>query len=170
MTIMELRKATSGELDAIMRILAEAREAQRAQGFVQWEDGYPPVSTVMADMERGEAYVLADRGKIAGYAAIAAGDVEYDRLRHIWRTDCEEYAAIHRVALADSHRGRGLSCVFLLLIEREVRRRGIMSVRIDTGVENKAMQRILEKCGYTGLGVRDFVWGRRLAYEKRLQP
>ena len=166
---MKLRKAILSDLDTIMRILSEAREAQRAQGFVQWQDGYPASSTIVSDIERGDAYMLIDDGNAAGYVAIAEGDSEYDRLRHIWQMKGNRYCVAHRLGLADSHRGRKISGRFFSLIEAKIVRRGTRLIRIDTGLPNKAMQHILEKRGYTRLGTHEFVWGERLAYEKLLE-
>lgn len=74
----------------------------------------------------------------------------------------------HRIALSDDYRGRNLSAVLFDLAESCVKSLSISLIRIDTGLENKPMQRVLEKRGYTCLGRCDFIWGPRLAYEKAL--
>ena len=152
----------------IMRILGEARLAQRAMGFMQWGDGYPPESAVVADIESGHGYLLKDDDDVsAGYVAISYSDREYDRLDHIW-IEKGDYGVAHRIAIADSHRGKGVATRLFDLFEQEIAATGRRIVRIDTGVENRPMQHILDKRGYRSLGVHTFVWGERLAYEKNL--
>lgn len=164
---MELIKARHEDLPEIMRILGEARMAQRRAGFKQWADGYPPASAVISDIEAGSGYLLTDYDTIAGYVAVSFSDKEYDRLDEIWNIK-GSYGVAHRIAIADSHRGKGISKVLFDLFEKKIADAGADIVRIDTGVENRPMQHILENRGYTNLGAFDFVWGERLAYEKPL--
>lgn len=164
---MELRKATVGDINNIMQVFEEARQAQRSAGFRQWEDGYPSIEVLKSDIDHNIGYVLDDNGKTAGYVAIGLNDAEYDRHPELWDVD-KTYVVFHRIALSDEYRGKGFSSVLFDLAEAEGRRLGVGSVRIDTGLQNKAMQFILAKRNYTNLQACDFVWGRRLAYEKPL--
>ena len=165
---MNLIKATSEDVEDVMRIFAQARQAQRAAGFRQWEDGYPSVDVLTKDIGNSRGFVLDDDGQAAGYVAIATSDEEYDRHPELW-TGARKYAVFHRIALPDDYRGRGLSGELFDLAESYAMRLGADCVRIDTGLENKPMQHILAKRGYTALGRCDFVWGPRLAYEKPLR-
>ena len=155
------------DINEVMRIFAQARQAQRSAGFRQWEDGYPSIEVLKSDIDHNIGYVLDDNGKTAGYVAIGPNDVEYDRHPELWDID-KTYVVFHRIALSDEYRGKGFSSVLFDLAEAEGRRLGVGSVRIDTGLKNKAMQFILAKRNYTNLQACDFVWGRRLAYEKPL--
>lgn len=164
---MNLRKATYEDIEDVMRIFAQARQAQRAAGFRQWEDSYPSVDILTADIGNSRGYVLDDDGQAAGYVAIATSDEEYDRHPELWDV-ARKYAVFHRIALSDDYRGRGVSGELFDLAESYAMRIGADCIRIDTGLENKPMQHILAKRGYTALGRCDFVWGPRLAYEKPL--
>lgn len=152
----------------MMRIFAQARQAQRAAGFRQWEDGYPSSDVLTADIGNSRGFVLDDDGQAAGYVAIATSDEEYDRHPELWDV-ARKYAVFHRIALSDDYRGRGVSGELFDLAESYALGLGADYVRIDTGLENKPMQHILAKRRYTGLGRCDFVWGPRLAYEKPLR-
>lgn len=164
---MRLRKATTEDIAVVMLIFEQARRAQRRAGFRQWEDGYPPVEKVESDISAGAGYILDDDSITAGYIAIAMGDEEYDRHPKLWMAD-GPYAVFHRIAISDAYRGRGVSSKLFDLAEDLARRNGTESIRIDTGVDNRPMQHILKKRGYNLCGECDFVWGLRLAYEKRL--
>lgn len=119
-------------------------------------------------MQAERGYMILVDGTPAGYVMInTAGDAEYDRLGHIWKTQ-GTYAAVHRIVFSDAFRGLGLGKKLIETIEERCMQLRVESVRFDTGAENTAMQRVLEKTGYTNLGSYDFVWGPRLAYEKPL--
>lgn len=165
---MNLRKATYEDIEDVMWIFAQARQAQRAAGFRQWEDGYPSADVLTADIGNSRGFVLDDGGQAPGYVAIATSDEEYDRHPDLWDV-ARKYAVFHRIALSDDYRGRGVSGELFDLAESYAMRLGADCVRIDTGLENKPMQHILAKRGYTALGRCNFVWGPRLAYEKPLR-
>lgn len=164
---MDLRKATIEDVSEVMRVFAQARRAQRLAGFRQWEDGYPSTDVLMSDINSAIGFILDDSGKTAGYVAIASDDREYNRYPELWNID-KTYAVFHRIALSDDYRGRKLSGELFDLAESQAIQTGADFVRIDTGLENRPMQHILSKRGYINLGCCDFVWGKRLAYEKPL--
>lgn len=164
---MDLRKATIEDVSEVMRVFAQARRAQRLAGFRQWEDGYPSVDVLMSDINSAIGFILDDSGKTAGYVAITSDDKEYNRHPELWDLD-KTYAVFHRIALSDDYRGRKLSGKLFDLAEFQAIQTGADFVRIDTGLENKPMQHILSKRGYVNLGSCDFIWGKRLAYEKPL--
>lgn len=164
---MNLRKATIEDVSDVMRVFAQARRAQRLAGFRQWEDGYPSTDVLMSDINNAIGFILDDSGKTVGYVAIASDDREYNRHPELWNID-KTYAVFHRIALSDDYRGRKLSGELFDLAESQAIQTGADFVRIDTGLENRPMQHILSKRGYINLGCCDFVWGKRLAYEKPL--
>lgn len=164
-----LRKATATDIPAIMLIMEQARAAQRALGFRQWDDGYPPQSQLEEEISAGRGFVL-DGDAICAYAAIVADDPEYSDLRNVMTSPGESYAVIHRLAIGDAYRGRGIARRFLASLEEEMLRRGILWSRADTGLENHPMQKALAATGHRLLCRHNFVWGPRLVYEKSLRP
>lgn len=164
---MDLRKAEGGDVGAIMLVMAQARQAQRRAGFRQWEDNYPSVDIIEADIANGTGYVLDADGDVAGYVAIAFNDSEYDRHGDLWDTEVN-YAVLHRIAIGGKYRGKGMSRILFDLSKSFIESKGVRHVRIDTGVDNLPMQHILSARKYKCLGECDFVWGIRLAYEKIL--
>ena len=172
---MELRKATLSDIDRIMPILDDARAFQRSMGFRQWEDGYPDRDTGLADIASGNARVLVDSDRapdadahILGYCLLAIGDPAYDCLNHSWLYP-GPYGVIHRLALSSASRGRKLARLFIDLIERDYLRRGIHSLRVDTGAENLIMRHLLLSHGFHPHGLLHFPWGPRLTFEKHLR-
>ena len=146
----------------------QGRLFQNSLGFVQWKPGYPSFELFLEDSSLRRGFVISENGTHIGYVVIdMQGDREYDRLSHIWKLT-GRYAVVHRMVFSDQVRGKGQAGVLLGLIENMVREEGIGVVRFDTGVKNLPMQRLLEKAGYVNLGVFDFIWGERYAYEKQL--
>ena len=165
---MEIAEATLDQVPVILKIMEEARMFQRSMGFRQWDDNYPPASTIENDIALRQGFVFIIDGKVAAYACIAMGDPEYERMSHIWQHKLPKYAALHRIAIADEFQGKGLGAEMFSLMEQNVKDRGVNLVRLETGVPNKVMQRILTKREYTNLGVHVFSWGERVAFEKLL--
>ena len=106
--------------------------------------------------------------QIVGYAVLPIGDSAYDSMINTWIYE-GRYGVVHRLALNDYIRGKGYSSILFELIEDYFNSQGIYLIRIDTGEENKVMQRIMDSCGYQTRGVRTFPWGKRIAYEKNLK-
>lgn len=166
--MMCLQKASLADMPAIMHIMAQARTAQRALGFRQWDDGYPPESQLEEEISAGRGFVLEDGDTVCAYAAIVADDPEYADLQSVMTSYGESYAVIHRLAISDAYRGRGVARRLLALLEEEMLSRGILWSLADTGLENLPMQKALAATGYRLLCRHTFVWGPRLVYEKSL--
>lgn len=184
---LSLATATAADIPAILAICDQARAHQRKLGFAQWEDGYPSRDVIAADIAASRAYLIVEEpdglppcdasaghradestGSPVGYVVIdPAGDPGYDSLPDTWHT-ATPYAAVHRLALGDAVRGRHLAAHVMRLIEHRAATLGSRAIRLDTGPDNLPMQRLLATLAYTPLGLRQFPWGPRLAYEKFL--
>ncbi len=165
---INLRNAEASDISIIMEILADGRSVQRAAGFRQWEDGYPPREAVAVDVEARRGYLFEVDGRPAGYACIMVDDPDYAPVAHCFRLQ-GPFAVIHRMAMAHTFCGKGFARLFFALLEAEVRRLGVEIVRVDTAYENKTMQHLMDSLGYDCLGHTDYCWGPRLTYEKSLE-
>ena len=168
---MYIRKATAGDLDALMPIFDEARKTIGALGIDQWQDGYPRRTDISADIECDRSYCLVlDDNIIGSFAVIDDGEPTYDKIYDgHWLTgdDSRDYIAIHRVAIAVASRGSGASAFMMQYAAELARGIGRKSVRIDTHEGNVVMRRMLEKNGFTYCGVIYLDSGAaRVAYEK----
>lgn len=164
--MITLRPANQTDVAAAMDICSQARAFQRACGNIQWADGYPSEETIARDIAASKGYIAEVDGVPAGYCVIDIdGDAEYDRAPGLWSTD-EPYVAVHRLAMADCARGKGLSAVVFRQVERIVSARGFRVIKVDTGLHNIPMHRLMANLGFTCCGEHTFPWGRRLTYEK----
>ena len=166
--MIKLELATMDELAVYIDILRSARDFQREQGFVQWTDGFPSEELIKGDIENKNGYVLRVDGEAAGYMYIGFdGDAEYPRIVGAWHTG-EKYAVIHRIGIAGGFRGVGLSRAAFDLAGELCRERGFYDLRIDTHEDNKRMQHVLEKNGFSYCGTVMQNGGERMAYDKKL--
>lgn len=164
---MTPKLADLSDIPVILRITDAGRRAQREQGFLQWQDGYPDKAIVESDILLGAGRLLLDGDTPVAYASLIVSDPGYEALGDIWRYS-GPYGVIHRMAVSDAYRGKGVSGIFFDFLEADAADKGIKAIRVDTGRENMVMQHILSRRHYCSHGLHTFPWGPRLAYEKLL--
>lgn len=168
MSEYSFRLAKAEEVNAIWEILQEAIDRRKADGSVQWQDGYPNLQVVAKDIERDAGYVLVDGDRLVGYCALFIDDEPaYDDIQGNWLTD-GSFVVFHRVAVSKDYVGKGVAQQLLLHIESFARNRKTPSLRADTNFDNAAMLRIFEKLNYKYCGEVVFRGGSRKAFEKVL--
>ncbi len=159
---MEIRKARMEDLERLMEIYASARERMRESGNPnQWGTEKPSRASIEEDIERGVSHVLVSDGEIRGVFAFLKGvDPTYGLIEGAWLNE-EPYGTIHRLASDGSVRGVFREC--LNFCEGRA-----ANVRVDTHEDNRIMQHLLEKCGYTKCGIIYLANGEpRWAYHKK---
>lgn len=174
---MRFRKTTENDLPFVSAIFAGARESMRENDIDQWQDGYPTENDIRADIEAGVSYVLCDDdgAVLATCAVIHTGEPTYTVIRGgTWLTDSSDeenagYTVVHRVATARSVRGKGLASRMMIEAALLARKHGKSSLRIDTHKDNKPMQGMLARGGFTYCGEITLKSGdERIAFEKCL--
>jgi GNAT superfamily N-acetyltransferase len=166
---MRIRLAVRDDLAAVMKLLRRVVPLLLAAGNRQWDESYPDESVFERDIARGELWVAEIDGAIAGVIA-ATTDQEPEYAQLDWESE-ETVVVPHRLAVDPAFRGAGVAAALMLKTEEVAAGRGIRVLRVDTGAENEAMQRLLLKLGYEfageiGLSFRPGMCF--LCYEKRL--
>lgn len=166
---MDLRIATFSEAPVIWEILQQAIQQRKRDGSEQWQNGYPSEQTVYDDITNGYGYVLIDNHAVIAYAAIIFGvEPAYNDIEGKWLTN-DDYVAIHRVAVSDAVKGRGMATHLFRMIEELCRQEKMYSIKVDTNFDNSPMLKILDKLSYTYCGEILFGGAPRKAYEKVIQ-
>lgn len=62
---MAYRLALKSDIPQIMKIVDEAQEFIKNQGFNQWQDGYPDEGAFLADISGGCCHVFCEAGRTA---------------------------------------------------------------------------------------------------------
>ena len=144
---MEVRKAKQEDWKEILAIYSRAREYMRQTGNPnQWKDTSPAPRQLTDDIQAGNLYVVVEENCIHGVFALIPGpDPTYKKIDGTWLND-EAYAAIHRVASAGKQKG-------ILSILLQYCAAQYTNLRIDTHHDNRIMQHLLEKHGFTRCGI-----------------
>jgi GNAT superfamily N-acetyltransferase len=162
------RKAIKRDADVIWQILKEAIARRKADGSIQWQDGYPNPEVIAHDIQKGAGYVLSEGGLVVGYVVIMINDEpEYARLNGHWLTN-NDFVVFHRLAIAGSHLGKGLANELFQRIEEYARDWGVQSIKADTNFDNGPMLYLFDKFKYTYCGEVTFRGTPRRAFEKVL--
>lgn len=160
------RKAKKSDIPVIWTILKQAIARRKADGSNQWQDGYPNEEVILSDIKKDAGYVLCDNEKVIGYCSILINDEpEYSNIQGEWITN-GNFVVYHRVAISESHLGKGLAREMLNYIEQFALENGISSIKADTSFDNGAMLALFEKLGYVYCGEVFFRGSARKAYEK----
>ncbi len=163
-----LEPAAMDDAALCMDILNESRQFQRTQGFVQWTDDYPGIDTIRSDIENNNGYLIQADGMAAGYLCLDfTGEPAYARIKGAWHSE-QPYAVIHRLAICAQFREKGLADTAFALVKQRCLDCRTTYLRADTHSENKRMQHILTKNGFTACGIISLRGEERLAYDLKL--
>ena len=163
---MEIRRSTMDDLPVMLKIYERARTFMAENGNPrQWAmNGWPPESLLRQDIVDGNSYVAEEDGEIVatffykygenaepGYEAIEDGE---------WIGE-NTYGVMHRMAVSGTVKGAGKRCLEWVYDQ-------CGHVRGDTHPDNKPMQGVFKKLGYTYCGIIHVVEDNdpRYAYEK----
>lgn len=170
---MEFRKSNISDIDDILIILREAQEYFKSININQWSNGYPAYEDIKRDIDNNSSYVLIEDGRIIATTALClTGESTYDKIYEgEWLTEENTpYGVIHRMAVKASEKGRGIAQIICNFTEDICRENNIYTMRIDTHMKNKSMQRLIEKVGYKYCGNIFLESGiENYAYEKILE-
>ena len=151
------RRAVEADMERILQIIAQVQRQMREAGSQQWQNGYPAREHIAADMRRGYGYVLqrpdaaAPQAVIAYGAVIFDGEAAYRDIEGAWLGE-QAYVVLHRLAVADGEKCRGVATEFFHRTVRLARERGIGSFRDDTKYDNHRMLRLLNREGFNYCG------------------
>lgn len=156
-----IRLATTADLDAILGVYAHARAFMAEHGNpTQWGTTYPTVEIVEADIRLGRLYVDEHDGAVCGVFMFDIGDdPTYSYIEGGAWLDSSPYGVIHRIASNGTVPGTLGRCL-------DFCRGKISHLRIDTHADNRPMQHLLDKMGFTRCGIVYMEDGSpRIAYE-----
>ena len=147
----------------VMKVMDAAKMIMRQSGNMhQWGEGYPSEAVITADMERNGGFVVVDDGMIVGYFAfLPSPEPTYAKIYEgDWLDDERPYHVVHRIASYPYVHGI-FSSIMDFCFSHDP------NIRIDTHRDNKIMQHIIMKHGFTYCGIIYLASGdERLAYQQ----
>ena len=158
-----IREARLTDMDEIMLVMDAAKGIMRQSGNMhQWGEGYPSEAVITTDMEKKGGFVVVDDGMVVGYFAfLQSPEPTYARIYEgKWIDDVQPYHVVHRIAsYPDAHGIFSSIMDFCFSHDR--------NIRIDTHRDNKIMQHIILKHGFTYCGIIYLLSSdERLVYQK----
>ena len=143
---MNIRKAEERDISRITEIYAHARAFMAENGnATQWSGGYPGEDVIRADIAAGTLHVCEREGKVAAvFAFILGEDPCYAVIDGAWHA-ARPYGTIHRIASDGTAKGMA-RFVFDWCAQQ------IDYLRIDTHENNRVMQHLITKSGFTFCG------------------
>ena len=158
-----IREATPTDIPEIMKVVDAAKGIMRQSGNMhQWGEGYPSEAVIAADMERNGGFVVEDEKKIVGYFAfLQSPEPTYAKVYEgKWIDDTLPYHVVHRIASNPDAHGI-FSSIMDFCFSHDT------NIRIDTHRDNKIMQHVIMKQGFSYCGIIYLLSGdERLAYQK----
>ncbi len=159
-----IRNASLNDIDSVLSLYESARRFMRQTGnMTQWTGGYPSREVVLRDIERECLYLCEEDGVLLAVFYFAVeDDPTYAAIYHgAWQNNAP-YAVIHRIAVSEAARGKGVAgFVFDACFEKH------QNLKIDTHKDNLPMQRALEKNGFVRCGIIHLLNGEeRIAFQR----
>jgi len=146
---LSYRSADEGDMEDIMRIVADARASLKRFRVDQWQGEYPTAEAFRADMERGECFVISHGEEIAAFFTLSTREEEcYEDITDGKWTEGLDYCTLHRAAVAAKYRGSGMARFMIKCVEKQCREFSLRCIRVDTHKKNKAMQTLLRESGF----------------------
>ena len=158
---MEIRQTEIKDLETVMKLYADAREFMKANGNeTQWGNTYPERSLIERDIHEGKSYICLEEDKIIATFYFNIGeDPTYKIIEEgAWLNEMP-YAVVHRI-VGSGKKGAASFCLEWCFKQYP-------NIRIDTHRNNKPMQNLLQKKGFTYCGIIHLGDGsERIAYQK----
>ena len=159
--MLRIRKARWADFDRIMEIYRYAQDFMIATGNpTQWGHFNPTPEMIRADIAAGRCHVLFDGQGVHGVFALFTGeDPTYAYIENgRWLND-GPYVTVHRMAGDGQARGIFRGAMDYLRVRAD-------NIRIDTHENNRVMQSLAEKYGFTRCGIIYLANGSpRIAYQ-----
>ena len=161
--------ATTEEATEVTEETRKAREMRETQEALETLESLETREALeMRETQAAKAAAAQAQGNVVAYGAVVFdGEPAYAAIEGAWLTD-GDYVVLHRMAVADGEKGRGVATEFMRRVEAMACGRGTGSMRVDTNFDNRYMLRMLGRLGFVYCGKVRYRSGERLAFEKTL--
>lgn len=148
-----IRDFRLSDRESVLNIWNEGRLSLKKRGISQWQKGdYPGPPAFISDYGNKSGRVVEIDGEtVAVFAFTLSPESSYSTLSG-WLTGDKEYLTIHRSAVKESERGKGIFSSIISWCMEEAKRNGKKSIRIDTHEDNISMINALNKNGFKRIG------------------
>lgn len=147
-----IRKAQISEIDYLTDLVKQCGAHMRANGIVQWLEGYPNRDIIEEDVHEGSVFVLEEDNLIKAMVVLnEKQDAEYQELK--WLTDStSRNLVVHRLATLPNFQGQGLGSKLMQFAEQYAKENSYDSIRLDTFSQNEGNIAYYKKRDYIEIG------------------
>lgn len=153
---INIRKATSGDLDAVARIYEHIHtEEECGHTCIGWQRGiYPERSTAETALSRNDLFVEELDDEIVGTAIL--NQVQVDVYANApWQYDVpdDQIMVMHTLVIDPLAKKCGLGRTFAAFYEQYALDHGCQYLRIDTNARNTNARHFYQKLGYKEIAI-----------------
>ena len=147
------------KVDEAIVVMKEVAEWGRRQGFRVWLDEWLTAEELITDEAQPEHFCV---GKVDG--EIACAFILQDSDAGYWGVrPTNEAVYLHKLCVRRSFAHRDMTKAVVEAIKEECRQRGVKYIRLDTGLDEKAVRKIYLKAGFKIVDIIDYPNGKSLA-------
>lgn len=158
---IQYRKALPEDLEAVCRMVEDAKAVMIQNGIYQWNEYYPVREDFREDIEKGQLYVGVWEAQIAViYVLNEITNPEYENGR--WEHNDQPYRVVHRLCVNPAFQRQGVAGKTLLHVEEQLIHRNIHAIRLDTFSQNPYALKLYANLGYRHVG--DVEWPNGVFY------
>ena len=151
-----IRKATAGDLDAVVRIYDEIHQME--------EDGkattggirgvYPTKAVAEEALKRDDLFVIEKDGEVLGSGIVNKIQVaDYARVQWEHDADPDHVCVLHTLTISPRASRMGLGKQFVDFYEAYALENGCLELRIDTNERNLVARKMYAKRGYKEIAI-----------------
>jgi GNAT superfamily N-acetyltransferase len=138
---LTVETATAADVPATQALIEGARQWLRSRGIDQWQDPVPD-AVLVRDAEQGILFVVRQDEVVVAMVTVSDSDSE------TWGVESSSAVYVHRLAVAQTHRGSRLGQRLLAWVEEGAADRGAVFVRLDCATDNPGLRRFYERQGF----------------------
>lgn len=158
-TIMEKVDIVYNRVEEAISVMKEVAQWGREQGFRVWLDEWLTSEELITEEAKPEDFCV---GKVDGKTACAFISQKHDS--EYWKDSTSAQAVyIHKLCVKREYAHRNMTKSVVEAIKEECRNNGIRYIRLDTGLDEKAVRKIYLKIGFKIVDIIDYDNGRSVA-------
>ena len=143
--MQKLERACPQDSTEILQLYHAAAEAGQKTGRSEWDEFYPTMQNIHADLEQSGLYVVRENGRIVAAISLVSPE-ELDGLGISWTNARAKEA--RRFCLMPEMQGRGLAAGIFLSALDLLRSQGLEAVRYLCAKGNPAAYRLYTRLGH----------------------
>ena len=162
---MKLNLAQLNDLPIIMTMLQAVKQQLKHQQLLIWDEFYPSVDNIKADITENNAYVLQNEQEMIGYIAL-----DTDEYIMQFFPKHKTTVSFARVMIDPKYQHKGYGKQLIALSIQQIRSLGYQAIGILVSSENVVAIALYESFGFCFLNHKVFSWGEMALYYLELSP